>query len=628
MNSESSRSHSCFIIEVLQKNPDGSTKNGRLNLVDLAGSEKVGKTGATGQTLEEAKGINKSLSALGLCINALVEGRKHIPYRDSKLTRILQDSLGGNTKTTLLCACSPHDDNYDETVSTLKFGARAKTIKTSVKANTVKSAAELMRIIEELKAEIASLKVYISELEKNVPQGKIEEIRNNASQKANAEGDGDGAGTDAADDGVEVAEKSYANEELQAKVRNLESDLADAATREEELNRKVAALEAEREQAVRNSENTVRQVEQERADWTKERALAEKEREALEQDVETVISELEDTKSQRDKALKDLATIRTQFNEYKLQNGDMQKLAAEQEILFEELALAEEKLLVANERAETLRQAADTAKARQKDVEKERDELYEYIAQLEGRTDGGQPSGNVRNSLPASMPSSSGSGTGSGSHAGGSGAQWEAVLAEKRATEARLDEATARNQQLSSERTELQMQVKRLQEKLAEQEQKRRAEEEAAQQGEAEVRDANKRAGQLEYKNKSLQSRCDALEEELRKTRETLRAASEEKAEAERAKTDAESKLKEQDEKLVTLQKLNENNARRPRIWKPIMKDESVLNKAFATKEEFGIHKLRQTGSSLLEKARMEASVADSPKAGSGTPGQKLPTSP
>jgi kinesin family member 5 len=80
-----------FIVIIEQKEEDGTTKVGKLNLVDLAGSEKVGKTGATGQTLEEAKKINQSLSALGNCIHALTEShRGHIPYRDSTLTRILQ----------------------------------------------------------------------------------------------------------------------------------------------------------------------------------------------------------------------------------------------------------------------------------------------------------------------------------------------------------------------------------------------------------------------------------------------------------------------------------------------------------------------------------------------------------
>jgi kinesin family protein 5 len=95
-----------------------------LNLADLAGSEKVGKTGATGELLEEAKKINQSLSALGNCIMSLTKKSGHIPYRDSKLTFILRESLGGNAKTTLLIACSPHMFNIEETVSTLRFGQR------------------------------------------------------------------------------------------------------------------------------------------------------------------------------------------------------------------------------------------------------------------------------------------------------------------------------------------------------------------------------------------------------------------------------------------------------------------------------------------------------------------------
>ena len=129
MNATSSRSHSVFIVTLHQENEEGSTKEGRLNLVDLAGSEKISKTGAQGETLEEAKKINQSLSALGQVIKALSDGKAHIPYRDSKLTRLLQEALGGNSKTSLIVMASPHLDNIDETISTLKFAERAKTIK-------------------------------------------------------------------------------------------------------------------------------------------------------------------------------------------------------------------------------------------------------------------------------------------------------------------------------------------------------------------------------------------------------------------------------------------------------------------------------------------------------------------
>lgn len=104
----------------------------------------VRKTGAAGQQLEEAKTINKSLSALGQVINALTDGRSsHIPYRDSKLTRVLQESLGGNTRTVLIVCCSPSSYNVAETVSTLRFGQRAKRITNAAHVNEEKSAEEL-----------------------------------------------------------------------------------------------------------------------------------------------------------------------------------------------------------------------------------------------------------------------------------------------------------------------------------------------------------------------------------------------------------------------------------------------------------------------------------------------------
>lgn len=170
MNAESSRSHSIFVITVNQKNlENGSARSGRLFLVDLAGSEKVGKTGASGQTLEEAKKINKSLSALGMVINSLTDGKSsHIPYRDSKLTRILQESLGGNSRTTLIINCSPSSYNDAETVSTLRFGTRAKSIKNKAKVNAELSPAELKALLKRAKAEALTFNQYISALETEV----------------------------------------------------------------------------------------------------------------------------------------------------------------------------------------------------------------------------------------------------------------------------------------------------------------------------------------------------------------------------------------------------------------------------------------------------------------------------
>ncbi|KAF2874607.1 P-loop containing nucleoside triphosphate hydrolase protein [Massariosphaeria phaeospora] len=170
MNQESSRSHSIFVITVTQKNVEtGSQKSGQLFLVDLAGSEKVGKTGASGQTLEEAKKINKSLSALGMVINSLTDGKSaHIPYRDSKLTRILQESLGGNSRTTLIINCSPSSYNDIETVGTLRFGMRAKTIKNKAKVNAELSPAELKAMLKKAQGQVTNFETYISTLEGEV----------------------------------------------------------------------------------------------------------------------------------------------------------------------------------------------------------------------------------------------------------------------------------------------------------------------------------------------------------------------------------------------------------------------------------------------------------------------------
>lgn len=155
MNAGSSRSHSIFTVfleseeKIDEKN--SKIKAAKLNLVDLAGSERQSKTEATGMRLKEATKINLSLSALGNVIAALVSGKKkHIPYRDSKLTRLLQDSLGGNTKTLMIAAISPADDNYDETLGTLKYANRAKQIKNKPKVNEDPKDAMIREYQEEL----------------------------------------------------------------------------------------------------------------------------------------------------------------------------------------------------------------------------------------------------------------------------------------------------------------------------------------------------------------------------------------------------------------------------------------------------------------------------------------------
>ena len=155
MNQTSSRSHSIFtiVVECAESDERGDhIRVGKLNLVDLAGSERQSKTGATGDRLKEATKINMSLAALGNVISALVDGKSsHIPYRDSKLTRLLQNSLGGNAKTVMCANCGPADYNYDETLSTLRYANRAKNIKNKPKINEDPKDAMLREYQEEIK---------------------------------------------------------------------------------------------------------------------------------------------------------------------------------------------------------------------------------------------------------------------------------------------------------------------------------------------------------------------------------------------------------------------------------------------------------------------------------------------
>ncbi|KAL7063518.1 hypothetical protein AAHC03_01352 [Spirometra sp. Aus1] len=156
MNADSSRSHSIFTIYLEMIRNDADTgremfRAGKLNLVDLAGSERQSKTGAVGDRLKEATKINLSLSALGNVISALVDANtKHVPYRDSKLTRLLQDSLGGNTKTLMIACLSPADNNYEETLSTLRYANRAKNIKNKPVINEDPKDALLRQYKEEI----------------------------------------------------------------------------------------------------------------------------------------------------------------------------------------------------------------------------------------------------------------------------------------------------------------------------------------------------------------------------------------------------------------------------------------------------------------------------------------------
>jgi len=153
-------------------------KTGTLNLVDLAGSECVGRSGALGDRKKEAGQINQSLLTLGRVITALVEHQPHVPYRESKLTRLLQESLGGKTKTCIIATVSPTSGNIEETLGTLDYACRAKNIKNTPEINQVQTKKTMMR---DMSKYIADLQEQLKSQRDNtgvfLPNGKYEELQ-------------------------------------------------------------------------------------------------------------------------------------------------------------------------------------------------------------------------------------------------------------------------------------------------------------------------------------------------------------------------------------------------------------------------------------------------------------------
>lgn len=173
MNAQSSRSHAIFSILIKRQRristeesglpeDDFETLTAKFHFVDLAGSERLKRTGATGERAKEGISINSGLLSLGNVISALGDVSKkasHIPYRDSKLTRLLQDSLGGNSQTLMIACVSPSDRDFMETLNTLKYANRARNITNKIVVNQDQSS----RTISLLRREIAALQMELIE---------------------------------------------------------------------------------------------------------------------------------------------------------------------------------------------------------------------------------------------------------------------------------------------------------------------------------------------------------------------------------------------------------------------------------------------------------------------------------
>eukprot|EP00930_Biecheleria_cincta_P068804 TRINITY_DN5662_c0_g4_i1.p1 TRINITY_DN5662_c0_g4~~TRINITY_DN5662_c0_g4_i1.p1 ORF type:complete len:866 (+),score=155.76 TRINITY_DN5662_c0_g4_i1:60-2657(+) len=178
MNVTSSRSHAVLQVRVERQDPQhpAGTLVGKLSMIDLAGSERASQTNNSGLRLLEGANINRSLLALGNCINALASGSPFVPFRDSKLTRLLKDSLGGNCRTVMVANISPSHLSYEDTLNTLKYANRAKNIRVTAKQNMIKPddhVAQYQKAIADLRSEVSLLKAKLQR-QRTVPPAQLD----------------------------------------------------------------------------------------------------------------------------------------------------------------------------------------------------------------------------------------------------------------------------------------------------------------------------------------------------------------------------------------------------------------------------------------------------------------------
>uniref|UniRef100_T1JZ75 Kinesin-like protein n=1 Tax=Tetranychus urticae TaxID=32264 RepID=T1JZ75_TETUR len=315
MNEHSSRSHAIFIITIEHSTcvgPDSEThiRVGKLNLVDLAGSERQFKTGVVGQRQKEAIKINLSLSALGNVISALVDGKSsHIPYRDSKLTRLLQDSLGGNSKTVMVANIGPASYNYEETLITLRYASRAKNIKNRPRVNEDPKDA----LLREFQMEIERLKVLLQERRRKA-SGKVVEI--SSITRGNVVDD-----SGSTNGGVDEA----AVEKLAAEIKAMESrlltggkniiDHTNQQKRELELKRQEIAEQKRREremlQRLEEQEDSTLEIRETFTSMQQEVELKKRKLRKLFAKLQSVKSEIEDTMEANSRERRELEELQS-----------------------------------------------------------------------------------------------------------------------------------------------------------------------------------------------------------------------------------------------------------------------------------------------------------------------------
>ncbi|EYC35859.1 hypothetical protein Y032_0968g3243 [Ancylostoma ceylanicum] len=316
MNEESSRSHAMFSVTV-ESSERGMVTQGKLHLVDLAGSERQSKTGAAGERLREAAKINLSLSTLGNVISALVDTKcTHIPYRNSKLTRLLQDSLGGNSKTVMIANIGPASYNYDETLSTLRYANRAKNIQNVARINEDPKDAQLRKYqheIEMLRKQLAEEEAEMNSENESAWELRMQEMEQNLEKTRE-----------------QLAGRDVEDEETRKLVQQMlerEAELKRARAEHAELRAKLSQMESrlivggenmleKAEEQARLLEESNRELEQSRTQESRLRDQL-KEKEAAREDIEEKYSSLQDEAAAKTRRLRrvwnELCEVRTEL---------------------------------------------------------------------------------------------------------------------------------------------------------------------------------------------------------------------------------------------------------------------------------------------------------------------------
>ncbi|CAI4232337.1 unnamed protein product [Auanema sp. JU1783] len=321
MNVESSRSHAMFTVTI-ESCENGHVTQGKLQLVDLAGSERQSKTGAAGDRLKEAAKINLSLSTLGNVISALVDSKStHIPYRNSKLTRLLQDSLGGNSKTVMIANIGPASYNYDETLSTLRYANRAKNIQNVARINEDPKDA----LLRKFQLEIEALRKQLADDEQDVEVGNEDDFEKKMQQmEQNLEKEREMlAARSAADD----PETKRLIEEMEERELELKRARAEHETLKNKLNQIESKLIVGGENMLEKAEMQARLLEESNRELedarNNESRLRDqlKEKTAAREDMEDRYSSLQEEAVAKTRKLR---RAWTELNEAKAELGDME----------------------------------------------------------------------------------------------------------------------------------------------------------------------------------------------------------------------------------------------------------------------------------------------------------------